>query len=308
MTLNQLRAFLAAYERGSFTAAARDLSVSQASVSELITRAEEELNVRLFIRSGKGLMPTAAAEELHSHALDAVNAARNGEEAVRALTSLSGGVSTFGVLRYAASYDLADLIIRFHKKYPDVRVRMIGLNSEIVAQSVASGEIECGLLVLPVTVDNLRVKQLAKDEVRYISATRDADAGPVSIHELSTAKLVLYDAYAGWRDPTRRQLRERATLAGLSVEAVMEVEHAETAYKLVAAGAGDSFMASAMLESYGPLQNVRSFPFAEPLYDTIALVQRKHGYLSPATRRFADLAERAVLNKRGLIRIDKAES
>jgi DNA-binding transcriptional LysR family regulator len=303
VTLNQLRAFITAYASGSFTGAARQLSISQASVSELITRAEEELNAHLFIRGPKGLVPTAAAEELYTHALDAVNAARNGEEAVRALTSLSGGVSTFGVLRYAANYDLADLIVQFHQKYPDVRVRMIGLNSGVVAESVASGEIESGLVVLPVSVENLRVKQLAQDEVRYISTTRDIDAGPVSIQELSKANLVLYDAHAGWEDPTRRQLRERANLAGLSIEAVMEVEHAETAYKLVAAGAGDSFMASAMLQSFGPPRDVRSFPFAEPLYDTIALVQRKHGYLSPATRRFADLAEQAVLNKSGLIHL-----
>ncbi|MBG6217079.1 DNA-binding transcriptional LysR family regulator [Arthrobacter sp. CAN_A6] len=300
MTLSQLKAFLAVYGLGSISKAARDLSVSQASVSESIARLEEELGIPLFLRSSQGLAPAAAADELRPHALDCVNAARRGREAVESLHSLMGGVSTFGVLRYAANYDLANLVVRFHEKYPDVRVRMIGLNSELVAKSVSSGEIECGLVVLPVSGDNLQFKKLAQDEVRYFSTTRKADAGPVTIEEFAEAKLVLYDAHAGWNDPTRRQLRERASLAGLLIEADMEVEHAETAYNLVAAGAGDSMMASGILQSFGPDPAIRSFPFSEPLYDTIALVQRKHGYLSPATRRFAALAERAVLNQPGL--------
>jgi DNA-binding transcriptional LysR family regulator len=295
-----LRAFLAAYACGSITGAANELHVSQASASELITRLEEELGFPLFQRNSKGLIPAPAAEELRPHALDCVNAARRGKEAVQSLYTLSGGVSTFGVLRYAANYNLADLVVQFHRKYPDVRVRMIGLNSEVVARSVASGEIECGLVVLPVNSENLEFKILARDEVRYISTTRDRDAGPVTIEELAAAKLVLYDAYAGWGDPTRRQLRERANVAGVSLAAEMEVEHAETAYNLVAAGAGDSFMATGIFNSLGRVDTIRTFPFAEPLYDTIALVQRKHGYLSPATRRFAAFAERAVLHHAGL--------
>lgn len=300
MTLNQLRAFLAAYSCHSLSAAAKELRISQASVSELISRLEQELGSSLFTRTSKGLSPAPAAEELRPHALDCVNSARRGEEAVQALHKLTGGVSTFGVLRYAANYDLADLVVKFHRKYPGVRVRMIGLNSHVVAASVASGEIECGLVVLPVDSDDLEVRQLARDEVRFISSTRDPDAGPVTIEELAAAKLVLYDAHAGWKDPTRRQLQARANLAGLSFEGQMEVEHAETAYDLVTAGAGESFMAQGILASLRSEDRVRSFPFAEPLYDTIALVQRKHGYLSPATRRFSVLAQNAVAAQDGL--------
>lgn len=300
MTLNQLRAFLAAYSCHSLTAAAKELGISQASTSELISRLELEIGSPLFTRTPKGLSPAPAAEELRPHALDCVNAARRGLEAVQALQTLNGGVSTFGVLRYAANYALADLVVQFHQKYPGVRVRMIGLNSHVVAASVASGEIECGLVVLPVDSENLEIRKLARDEVHFISSTRPADAGPVSLQEFAAAKLVLYDAHAGWKDPTRRQLQDRANLAGLCIEAEMEVEHAETAYSLVAAGAGDSFMARGILESLRREDNVRSFPFSEPLYDTIALVQRQHGYLSPATRRFSALAERAVAAQPGL--------
>jgi DNA-binding transcriptional LysR family regulator len=295
MTLAQLRAFLAAYESGSFTAAAAELDSSQASVSELVSRLEREIGLQLFARGARRLVPTAAAEELREHARRAVAAIDGGLDALSAITSLDGGVCTFGVLRNAAYYELSDLVQRFHQRYPNVRVRLVGLNSALVADSVASGEIEAGLVVLPVPVAGLAIRPLFRDEVFYASTSRDPAAGPVGIDEFADAKLVLYDAYAGWRDPTRLQLLERARLQGRSIEPAVEVEHVETALSLAATGAADTIVSGTVARTGGFPEQLTLTPFAEPLYDTIALVQREGAYLSPATARIAELAEHTLL-------------
>lgn len=297
MTLIQLRAFLAAYELGSFTAAARKLETSQASVSELISRLEHELSHTLFTRGGRRLIPTTAAVELQVHALQSVTSFDNGVEAMKSMSSLEGGVCTFGVLRYGAYYDLADLVQRFHRRYPKVKVRLVGLNSVAVAESVAAGEIEAGLIVLPVDETGLQVRSLFRDEVFYVSVKRDPSRGPMTIEELVESKLVLYDAFASWRDPTRRQILERARLKGLKIDPAIEVEHVDTALGLVSTGAADTFVAQAIVNGPGFPQNVKAVPFSEPLYDTIALIQREGAYLSPATRKMAQMAERMLLAK-----------
>ncbi|MDN4646428.1 LysR family transcriptional regulator [Arthrobacter sp. PsM3] len=297
MTLAQLRAFLAAYELGSFTAAAKKLETSQASVSELISRLEHELEHSLFTRGGRHLIPTTAAVELQVHALQSVTSFDNGVEALKSMSSLEGGVCTFGVLRYGAHYDLADLVQRFHRRYPKVKVRLVGLNSVTVAESVASGEIEAGLIVLPVTEAGLQVRTLFRDEVFFVSATRHPSRGPMTIEELAESKLVLYDAFAGWSDPTRRQILERARLKGLKIEPAIEVEHVDTALGLVAAGAAGTFVPQAIVRGPGFPKNVHAVPFVEPLYDTIALIQREGAYLSPATRKMAQMAARTLLSK-----------
>lgn len=295
MTITQLRAFLAALESGSFTAAAVDLDTTQASISELVARLERELGVRLFTRGARRLTPTEAALTLRAHAERAVGAIDHGVETVRALHALEGGTCTFGVLRNAAYYHLSDLVQRFHDQHPRVKVRLVGLNSALVAESIAAGEIEAGLLVLPVEEAGLRISPLFRDEVLYASARRPEDQGPVTIAEVAAAKLVLYDAYAGWSDPTRRQLLERARLDGLTIDPAIEVEHVETALSLVASGSADTIVARTIAESASFPPGIRLTPFAEPLYDTIALVQRDGAELSPATRRFAELAEQALL-------------
>lgn len=294
MTLAQLRAFLASLETGSFTAAAQRLDSSQASVSELVSRLEDELGLALFTRGARGLVPTAAAAQLRSHALQAVAAVDSGRDALRAMRSLTSGVCTFGVLRNAAYYDLADLAFSFHARYPGVQLRMVGLNSALVAESVRSGELEAGLVVLPVEDDGLVVTRLFDDEVLYCSSTRAVSAGAVEIADLAEVSLVLYDAHVGWADPTRRQLRERAERAGVELVPVIEVEHVETALGLVASGAGDTIVSASIVKSRTFPPQLRTFPFAEPFSESIALVQREGKALSPATRRMVSLARQSL--------------
>ena len=301
MTIVQLRAFLAAYTLGSFTAAANDLGTSQASISELIRRLEEIVGLSLFIRGGRRLIATAAADELRRHAEQSVRSIDNGLEALRSMAALESGVCTFGVLRNAGYYDLSDLVQRFHVLYPRVKVRLIGLNSALVAESIASGELEAGLVVLPVLETGLLIKPLFQDEVLYASATRDPALGPMTMEEMAQSQLVLYDAYAGWTDPTRKQILERAQMRGLSIDPVMEVEHVETAVSLVSTGAADTIVCRTITEGSSFPKNIHLVPFKEPLYDTIALAQRESTYLSPATLKIAELAEKTLLARMQIV-------
>lgn len=299
MTITQLRAFLTALERGSFTAAAVELESTQASISELVARLERELGAPLFLRGGRRLVPTESALALRAHAELAVSAIENGIETMRSLNALETGTCTFGVLRNAAYYDLSDLVQRFHDRHPGVRVRLVGLNSALVARSIAAGEVEAGLLVLPVDETGLTITPLFRDEVVYASARPDAPTGPVDLTHVAAAKLVLYDAYAGWDDPTRRQLRERASAAGLVIDPAIEVENVETALGLVASGTADTIVSRTIAESASFPPGISVVPFAEPLYDTIALVRREGTHLSPATRRLAEMAQHLLRSRTG---------
>jgi DNA-binding transcriptional LysR family regulator len=296
MTLNQLRAFLAAARNGSFTAAGSNLGVSQASVSELIRRLEDAHGVQLFVRGRRQLVLTAAGQELLSYAESAVAAADNAGHALRSVQKLTGGVATFGVLRNADYYLLSGLVQRFIEMHPSVRVRLIGLNSVDVASAVSDGSLEAGLVVLPVDAEGLRTTPWASDEVVYVSSDPARAETPVTISDLADRRLILYDAHAGWRDPTRRQLFHRANLAGVRLDPWIEVEHVETALNLALLGVGDTIVSRAVLASHQRTCEMHSVALDPPLYDTIAFVRRDAGHTSPATREFARLA-RAMLRE-----------
>ncbi|ESP96162.1 LysR family transcriptional regulator [Streptomyces sp. CHA1] len=299
MTLNQLKAFVEAQRLGSFTAAARSLDIAQASASELVRRLEAELDAELFVRGSRTLTLTAAGQELLPYAQEAVAAADGGVRAVHSLGSLGGGTATFGVLRNADYYLLANLVQMFHARYPAVRVRLVGQNSAETASAVAAGDLEAGLVVLPIDDEGLAVTPLMRDEVRYVSADRERTREPVTIEAFATAPLVLYDAHYGWKDPTRRQLAERAQLAGVGIDPLIELEHVEAALKLAAAGVGDTIASRAVIASPTFPAGLHTAPFADPLYDTIALVRRRGHPLSRATRELARLAEDTLREIRG---------
>lgn len=294
MTLQQLRAFLAVVATGSLTAAAVELGVSQPSVSELIRRMEQTYGLPLFTRGARRLVLTAAGQELVPLANQSVAAADAAERALESLGSLTGGVASFGLLRNAAYYLLSDLARQFHEYYPQVQIRLVGQNSVQVAADVSDGSLEAGLVVLPVEDAGLIVTPVARDEVLYASTNSSRVTAPVTMAQFADAPLVLYDAHFGWKDPTRRQLADRARLEGRKLEALIEVEHVEGALDLVAHGVGDTIISRAIAESPSFPKTIGTVSFAEPIYDTIALIQRESTVLSPATLEMVRLARQAL--------------
>ena len=293
LSLIQLRVFATSARSGSFTAAARQLYMSQPTVSETIRRVEQHYDTPLFVRGARKLILTAAGEELLPLAEQTLASAETADRALKAVTGLQGGVASIGLLRNAKYYAMADLLTSFHARYPNVRLRVVGVNSADVADLVRDGALEAGLVVLPVDTHELSVTPLLRDEVVFATSS-SSRTGTISIDDLATAKLILYDAHAGWRDPTRRQLAERALLKGLTLSPVIEVEQVDTALDLVAAGAGESFVSRAVAASPIAPPGVRYLAFEEPLYDTVALIQKESAVLSPATRELARLARQTL--------------
>ena len=123
-----------------------------------------------------------------------------------------------------------------------MRLRIVSRNSTETADAVRRGELEAGLVALPVDERGLVVgDRVWTTEAVYVTADRDRLRGaPRSIQQLAAAQLVLPEVLAGDDDPTRRQLRERAADADVRLEPVVEVESPAAALDLVVRGVGDS--------------------------------------------------------------------
>lgn len=292
-TLRQLRYFLRAVETGSFSAAADAEHVSQPSLSDQVRRMERNVGAQLFTRTTRGLQLTDVGRVVVPLAEQTLRCAEDLVSTTREARTLAGGEVSFGMSASAHRYLLAPLVSKFRASYPQVRVRIIGLNSAEVADHVRSGELEAGLVQLPVDEQQLSVSEpVLTDEVVYVSANPAHTVRPVTITELAKRTLILADAHWHFEDPLRRSLAARSAEAGVAIRPVIEVEFPGAALELAAAGVGDtlaSYFGARLYERPGQLNYVS---LDAPYPERHAFVSRAGGGLSPATRRFMAMTRR----------------
>jgi DNA-binding transcriptional LysR family regulator len=288
--MQQIRCFCAALELGSFTAAADALRVSQPAVAEQIRKLEHALDADLFVRAGRGVTPTEAGRAFAGHAARSLRAVEDAADSVSELTALRTGTVAIGAFGEPSAWRMDKLVAAFLRRYPNLSLRLVGLNSSAIANRVRRGELEAGVVLLPIDDDKLDVRPIVRDEVLYVSASPERTRRPATIEQLAGTPLVFYDAESADRDPIRRQLAERAQALGVRLQPKVEVEMKDIALRLVAAGIGDTYLPSAYTHTPYYPRGLSTASFNPALYDTFAIITRPGGRLSPGVRQLlADL-------------------
>lgn len=144
--IESLRALQAVVATGGFTAAAEQLGMSQSSVSHKIRRLEERVGLDLVVRAPT-VTPTADGADLLRFADRIVSAH---DEAVAHLTRSE----LEGDLRLASNEDLhsdelVEVLARFGRAYPNVRIDVRVELSGVIAEWIDAGEVDLGLLQIP---------------------------------------------------------------------------------------------------------------------------------------------------------------
>ena len=284
LSLQQIRCFCAALELGSFTAAAETLRVSQPAVAEQIRKLEQALGTNLFVRAGRGVVATEAGHAFAEHATRSLRAVEDAADSVGELTALRTGTVAVGAFGEPSAWRMDELVAAFLRRHPNVSVRLIGLNSSSIADRVRRGELEAGVVLLPIDDDKLDVRPIVRDEVLYVTAHPGRTRRPATIDGLAATPLIFYDAESADHDPIRRQLAERAQALGVRLQPKVEVELKDIALRLVAAGIGDTYLPSAYTHAPYYPQGLNTTSFAPALYDTFAIITRPGARLSPGVR------------------------
>lgn len=129
--LDDAAVFVSVVDAGSFSGAARLLSLPKSSVSRAVSRLELELGVKLLERTTRSLRLTDAGKRYHSSVAPALSAVR---DAAREVGELVEEVS--GVLRITAPADfgityLAELVAEFTAQHPEIRVDVVLTNRSV---------------------------------------------------------------------------------------------------------------------------------------------------------------------------------
>lgn len=290
-TLRQLQYFVTTAKIGTLAGAAAEHHIAQPSLSEQISTLERTINVTLFTRTSRGLLLTDAGKQLLSLAQKTLNGAKEFSEWSRGIHDIKRGTVSFGTFNSAHQYLLPPLIRDFLKQHPSVRVNVRGLNSAEVAESVKQGDLEAGLVQLPVDDRELKVSLTPfQDPLIYASIHPENTDKPVDIDTLVKRTLILNESRWADQDPMRITLQARTQRAGLSLEPKVEVEFHTHAIELALHGIGDCLISYHVAKDLITAGRITWTLLDPPLDERYAFITRKNGSISPATAAFMHLA------------------
>lgn len=294
--LQQLQAFVAVADCGSFRAAARQIHLSAPALSRRIERLEELLGARLFQRSTREVRLTRVGQaflERARAALDDLEAAVLG---IHEASARHAGRVTVACLPTAAVTLLPRAIAQFREAMPAVRVRLIDEGMNEVAQAVMSGEADFGLGFAGALESGLRFEPLWADPYR-VAMRRDhplARRRGLRLADLQDEPLVSVS------HASRNRVLVDEQLAGGGARPLpwLEANHILTLLALVEAGLGLAIVPASALAPRHPV--LKTVPLAG-----LAL-QRQIGLLSLQGRRLTPVAQRFYDQLRALLALGHA--
>lgn len=152
MELRVLNYFLAIAREENFTKAANMLHVTQPTLSRQIADLEQELGVKLFIRSNHNIILTEDGMILKRRAQEILSLAdKTKRDFLQKGETLSGTIS-IGSGEFRSTKYLAKIIAEFHKKYPDVRYEIYSGNAGNIRDYIERGFLDIGLMSEPIDI------------------------------------------------------------------------------------------------------------------------------------------------------------
>ncbi|MCR4854289.1 MAG: LysR family transcriptional regulator [Prevotella sp.] len=147
MTLQQLRYIIALNRFRSFAKAAESCRVSQPTLSAMLMKLEEELDVRIFDRTNKSVTPTTTGERIIRQAEMVLMETGRIEEMVNEEKGLVGGTFALSVGPTIAPYILPRFIKHYREDYPSVDITIQELKANHMLESLLKGEIDAGIAI-----------------------------------------------------------------------------------------------------------------------------------------------------------------
>lgn len=168
MDFKQLRYFVAVYEEGHVGRAAERLALSQPALSQQIRQLEHNLDVSLFERSNKRLLPTLAAHTLYNHAVPLLDGLQRAREALGNFKGQALRTLAIGVLQTVHPRLVPQLLEGVRKAQPHLVVQLYELSGPEIERRLLNGSLDIGIGYLPPRQPGLHGVLLYEDEVQVV--------------------------------------------------------------------------------------------------------------------------------------------
>ena len=295
MNLKQLEAFVQVAEGGSFSKAAKQLFLTQPTISAHISSLEKELNARLFVRNTKEVKLSDDGKELYRYARQMIDLQKKIEERFETGKSESKHLITIAASTIPAQYLLPEILMKFNERYPKEQVKLLETDSSQVVTKIIDHMVDVGFTGTVLEKKHCKYIPFYKDELVVITPnTEKYQVLHQNIEDISWISgecLIMREEGSGTRKEAGKQLRN----AGINLDKlkiIASIENQETIKKSVKQGMGISIISRLAAEEEAKLGDLLTFPI--PKADQgrdINLVYNKNYQMSKSAERFVKVVK-----------------
>ena len=252
MDFKQLEAFVSVAKYGSFSKAARELFLTQPTISSHIQNLEKELDTVLFNRNNKYITLTKSGEILYDNAISILN---NCKKAIYDIKEYSGNIE--GIIDIASSsipetYILPNFIKSFSNKYPNVKFSISHYDSQYAISEVLNERVSFGFIGSKTFNSQIEYIDILSDELVLIAPLDlniENENGYIDIKELNNLKFIMRKDGSGTKNLTFNILKDN-NLNIDNLDILAYVESNETIKEMVKIGLGVSFVWHNSIKDY----------------------------------------------------------
>ena len=288
MNLKQLEAFVQVSESGSFSKAAKELFMTQPTISAHISSLEKELNVRLFIRNTKEVSLSDDGKDLYRYAKQITDLEKAIEERFYMDSDDGKHFITIAASTIPAQYLLPKVLMCYRERYPKEQIKIMETDSSEVVTQVVDHMVDVGFTGTVLEKKHCKYIPFYKDELAVITPDTPEyrilkEQNRDDIDWIKRKPLILREEGSGTRKEAEKQLKN----AGISMEdldIVASIANQETIKKSVKQGMGITVLSRLAAEDEDGLL-IFPIPGADEGRD-INLVYNKNYQMTRSADRF----------------------
>ena len=172
MNLQQLEYIIAVDRYRHFVTAAEKCFVTQATLSMMIKKFEQELNVRIFDRTRQPVVPTLIGEKIIAQAKIVLKEAARVRDLVTEESGRISGELKIGIIPTLAPYILPLFLKKFLAKYPDIKLQISELTTNEIIHRIKLSRLDAGILAIPLAESDLVEIPLFNEEFVIYSSQK----------------------------------------------------------------------------------------------------------------------------------------
>ncbi|MEB3419865.1 LysR family transcriptional regulator [Salipiger marinus] len=241
MDFRQLRNFIQVVELSSITAAAERLNIAQPALSRQVKALEDELNVSLLRRHGRGVMPTEEGIRLARRAKAILEEVEDMAGDISGNSAPLSGTVTLGLPPTVAEILATHMIERTMTRFPDVKLRVISGFSGHVQDWLLRGKIDLGVGYEGQKSPSIRAQPIIIEQLFLIQSAQTEggrDGVPIPVRDALGKPLILPNPEHGLRGRVEAISQEEQ----IALDVVLEIDILSTMLAFVERGLGSTIL------------------------------------------------------------------